>query len=257
MFKAQEEQLMKSEPDEDPNSYDKASGIGGKLFMGLGVLCMVGSIAYLDYKSKNQQSELDQDISGMVSIKQEPKRKIGGEWTLINNKGQTFSSSDLSDSYYLIYFGFTKCPDVCPATLIKLSRVLRLIRKMPENNYLNLRVVFVSCDPDRDTPKRLTEYLKNFDEEIIGVTGTSNEDPQLKNCMKSFRIYANKIPLQNGQYSMDHTTITYLMDESNRYVDHINPNLTEQQMAKAVVNRILDNDFKKMQKRKNEQKLND
>ena len=66
---------------------------------------------------------------------------------MIDHNGQPYSSSDLSGSYYLIYFGFTKCPDVCPATLIKLSRVLRLIRKMPENNYFNLKMVFVSCDP--------------------------------------------------------------------------------------------------------------
>lgn len=132
---------------------------------------------------------------------------------MIDHKGQPFSSSDLSGSYYLIYFGFTKCPDICPTTLIKLGRVLRLIKKMPEYHYLNLKTVFVSCDPDRDTPKRLQEYLKNFDEDIIGVTGASNNDPELLNCMKSFKIYSNKIPLENGNYSIDHTTITYLMDD--------------------------------------------
>lgn len=132
---------------------------------------------------------------------------------MIDHKGQPFSSSDLAGSYYLIYFGFTKCPDICPTTLIKLGRVLRLIKKMPEYHYLNLKTVFVSCDPDRDTPKRLQEYLKNFDEDIIGVTGVSNNDPELLNCMKSFKIYSNKIPLENGNYSIDHTTITYLMDD--------------------------------------------
>jgi protein SCO1/2 len=168
---------------------------------------------------------------------------------LINQKNQSFSSSDISGSYYLIYFGFTKCPDICPATLIKLGRVLKLIRKMPEYHYMNLKCVFVSCDPDRDTPKRLKEYLKNFDDEIIGVTGISNEDPELKSCMRSFKIYANKIPLSNGEYSMDHTTITYLMDDENNYVDHLNPNLTEQEMAKAIVNRVLGHDYSKMKKR--------
>lgn len=84
---------------------------------------------------------------------------------------------------------------------------------MPEYHYLNLKTVFVSCDPDRDTPKRMKEYLKNFDDDIIGVTGISNDDPELLNCMKSFKIYANKIPMENGNYSIDHTTITYLMDD--------------------------------------------
>ena len=97
---------------------------------------------------------------------------------------------------------------------------------MPENNYLSLKLVFVSCDPERDTPKRMKQYLKNFDDEIIGITSISSEDVELKNCMKSFRIYANKIPLENENYSIDHTTITYLMDENNEYVDHLNPNLT-------------------------------
>lgn len=74
---------------------------------------------------------------------------------MIDHNGKPFSSTDLAGTYYLIYFGFTKCPDICPATLIKLGRVLRLIKKMPEYHYLNLKTVFVSCDPDRDTPKRL------------------------------------------------------------------------------------------------------
>jgi len=155
---------MKQSPEDDPNTYDKATSWGGKVFMGLGIIGLLSMLAYAENKRRSLQSDIDESISGMVSLKDEKKVKIGGEWTLINHKGQSISSSDLSNSYYLIYFGFTKCPDICPTTLIKLGRVLKLIRKMPEYHYLNLKVIFVSCDPDRDTPKRLNDYLKNFDE---------------------------------------------------------------------------------------------
>ncbi len=99
--------------------------------------------------------------------------KIGGDWQLMGTSGQTVTSADLEGSSYLIYFGFTKCPDICPATLFRLSKIARIIRASPENKYFSLKTVFVSVDPERDTPEVLKKYLKNFDKSIIGVTGKS------------------------------------------------------------------------------------
>jgi protein SCO1 len=179
--------------------------------MGVFIAGLLGAVVWAQNKIHDQEVKYDESISGVLQRKQ-LKKLIGGDWSLIDMHGKPITHTDLEGSYYLIYFGFTKCPDICPATLIKLSRVLRIIRKLPENHYINLKIVFISCDPDRDTPQRLREYLKNFDDEIVGVTASSNNDPELLNVMKSFKIYTNRIDLPNGDYTMDHTTITYLMD---------------------------------------------
>lgn len=90
---------------------------------------------------------------------------------MTNSDGQPFSSRNLAGYYYLIYFGYTNCPDICPSTLYYLSSVYRIIRNLPEGAYLKLKLVFVSVDPERDSPKQLKAYLGEFGKNIIGVTG--------------------------------------------------------------------------------------
>lgn len=113
---------------------------------------------------------------------------VGGEWTLINSDGEAFSSRMLSGYYYLVYFGYTKCPDMSPNTLYYISSLYRIIRNLPEGAYLKLKIVFVSIDPERDRPEVLKSYLSNFSKNIIGVTGSSANDIELKECMKKFKI---------------------------------------------------------------------
>jgi cytochrome oxidase Cu insertion factor (SCO1/SenC/PrrC family) len=79
------------------------------------------------------------------------KAQIGGDWELFSTKGIPFGSRDLKGSYYLIYFGFTNCPDICPNSLMKLTKAVKIIEKMPKYENLKLKIIFVSVDPDRDT----------------------------------------------------------------------------------------------------------
>lgn len=102
------------------------------------------------------------------------KAQIGGDWKLIGTDGQPFSNKNLEGNYYLIYFGFTHCPDICPTSLTKLSRAVARVKKSKEANFFNLKTVFVSVDPDRDSAEKITKFVKTFDPEIIGVTGLSN-----------------------------------------------------------------------------------
>jgi protein SCO1/2 len=128
------------------------------------------------------------------------------------------TSKDLRGSYYIIYFGFAKCPDVCPNFLIRVSNAMRILRKMPDSRYLRLKVLFVSLDPDRDTPDKLRKFLNFFDPAIIGLSGTSNNDFILKDCTNKFKVYSNKIPMgdqkaNNDNYMIDHTSLGFLMDD--------------------------------------------
>jgi protein SCO1/2 len=121
------------------------------------------------------------------------KAKIGGDWSLLDTNNKPFNSKDLEGKYYLIYFGFTHCPDICPNSLTKLSRAVAKVKKSKEANFFDLKTVFVSVDPDRDTGEKIKKFVMNFDPEIIGVTGTNNQDPALRDCMKTFKIYASKL----------------------------------------------------------------
>ena len=111
--------------------------------------------------------------------------------------GRPFGSLDLEGKYYIIYFGFANCPDICPQTLSKLTRALEMISKASEKKYFRLETIFVSIDPDRDTPEKIQNFLKHFDKSIIPVRGASNNDPVLKKMMQRFKIYASKIELDS------------------------------------------------------------
>lgn len=99
---------------------------------------------------------------------------IGGDWKLKDTKGNTFGSDDLKGYYYLIYFGFCNCPDICPNSLIKLVKGLQKVKETSEGKYMKIKTVFVSVDPDRDTNAKIEAFLNIFDKNIIGVTGTHN-----------------------------------------------------------------------------------
>jgi len=175
------------------------------------------------------------------------KADIGGPWKLIDMQGNTVTDQDFKGAYYLLYFGFCNCPDICPISLQKISKALALIRKMPESKYIKLKTVFVSVDPDRDTPERMQKFLKHFDSSIIGLTGRSNDDSDLRNMMNKYRIYASKIemdekPLKPGEkrpYTLDHTIITYLMDDQNNYLTHLGSNLSDRDLAQIIIDAAL------------------
>lgn len=175
---------------------------------------------------------------------------IGGPWKLYDMEGNAVTHKDLKGSYYLIYFGFCNCPDICPISLQKVSKALDQIRKMPEYRYIKLKTLFVSVDPDRDSPERMKKFLSYFDKSIIGLTGKSNDDPDLRSMMKKFRIYASKIevdeapkkPGEKRPYTLDHTIITYLMDDNNNYLTHLGSNLSDKDMASIIVDAVLQNE---------------
>jgi protein SCO1/2 len=140
---------------------------------------------------------------------------IGGPFNLVDQNGQPFSDKDLKGKSFLVFFGFTHCPDVCPTTLFEISEILRNLG--PEAD--NTAALFVSVDPQRDTPQAMRDYLASFDPHIRGLTG----DPAaLAAVAKAYRVYYKKVPLEGGDYTMDHTAIVYLMDKDGRFVAPFN-----------------------------------
>ena len=135
---------------------------------------------------------------------------IGGPFTLTASDGRTVTQKDFSGKPTLVFFGYTHCPDVCPATLFEMSEVLRALG--PDKQAAAL---FITVDPERDSPDVLKDYLSSFDPRITGVTGSREQvDPVLK----EFRVYSRKVGNEGDDYTMDHTALVYLMDKQWRFV---------------------------------------
>lgn len=136
--------------------------------------------------------------------------RFGGDFTLVDHNGETYSSSNLSGKPYAIFFGFTHCPDICPTTLFEMTKHLDALREQSKS----LQVLFVTVDPERDTPQQLKSYLTAFDPTIVGLTGSPE---QLADVTKKFRIVAEKVPTSGGDYTMNHTASVYLFSGDGKF----------------------------------------
>jgi protein SCO1 len=136
---------------------------------------------------------------------------VGGAFRLEDQTGAPVTDQDLKGRPYLVFFGYTHCPDVCPTTLFEMSEVFKALGKDANR----IGAVFITVDPERDTPAVLKDYMSNFDPHLRGLTG----DPAaVAAALKAYRVYAKKIPLGDGDYTMDHTAMVYLMDKDGRFV---------------------------------------
>ena len=136
---------------------------------------------------------------------------IGGPFTLTTASGGKLSDTDLKGKPFAVFFGFTHCPEVCPTTLAETSQTLQALG--PEGK--DLKVLFITVDPERDTPRFMANYLQSFDPRIVGLTGTRAE---IDAVGKEYRAYWKKVPTDDGDYTMDHTASMFLMDSAGRFV---------------------------------------
>jgi protein SCO1/2 len=149
---------------------------------------------------------------------------IGGPFQLTDQAGKAFTDKDLKGKPTLIFFGYTHCPDVCPTSLFELSEVLRAMGKDADK----VNAVFISVDPERDTPATMKDYLSSFDPHLEGLSGDPAETAKV---ITSYRVYAKKVPTKDGDYTMDHTALIYLMDRDGRFVSPFNLKRTPEEAA--------------------------
>lgn len=143
-----------------------------------------------------------------------PASAIGGPFQLTAHTGQQVTEQDFLGRPFLVFFGYTHCPDICHTTLFEMSEILRAMGPNAK-----VGALFVTVDPERDTPETLKDYLSNFDPRIIGVTGPrASIDPVLR----EYRIFSKRTPGKDEDYAVDHTTVVYLMDKNGRFVSPFN-----------------------------------
>jgi protein SCO1/2 len=149
---------------------------------------------------------------------------IGGPFQLTDQRGTLVTEKDLQGRPTLIFFGFTHCPDVCPTSLFEISEILRAMG----NDADKVNAYFISVDPERDTAAAMKDYLSSFDPHLKGLTG----DPAaVQKVITAYRVYAKKVPLKDGDYTMDHTALIYLMDRDGKFVAPFNVNRKPEEAA--------------------------
>jgi protein SCO1/2 len=156
---------------------------------------------------------------------------IGGKFSLIDDNGKPFTEADLKGKWHLVFFGYTHCPDVCPTALNDLSLALDKLGAKKSK----VGIVFVSVDPDRDTPAVLKSYVESFDGPIVGLTGTPAAVAQIA---QDYKVYYAKHPRADGGYDMDHSSLIYVMDPEGRFTATFTPDDSEDtivsRMAKLI-----------------------
>ncbi|WP_026873443.1 SCO family protein [Inquilinus limosus] len=138
----------------------------------------------------------------------------GGPFRLTDQTGATLSDADLKGRPFAVFFGFTHCPEICPTTLWEMSQALQALGPDADR----LRVLFITVDPERDRPDMLQQYLQSFDRRIVGLTGSPEE---IAAVAKSYRVYWRRVPTSDGDYTMDHSAMVYLMDAEGRFTELI------------------------------------
>ncbi|MFN5998240.1 MAG: SCO family protein [Paracoccaceae bacterium] len=152
---------------------------------------------------------------------------IGGPFTLVNTAGQSVTEAEVLTKPSLVYFGYTFCPDVCPFDMSRNVEAVDLL----DAKGIDVTPVFISIDPDRDTPEALADYASNMHPKIVALTGSEN---QVKAASQAYKTFYAKRDTGDEFYLMDHSTFTYLMLPGAGFVDFFRREITSDQMAESV-----------------------
>ncbi len=153
---------------------------------------------------------------------------IGGPFTLTDQSGRTVSDADFRGKVMLIYFGYTFCPDVCPTTLGNVAQAYDLLSPAEQAQVVP---IFVTVDPERDTVDQIAQYVAAFSPAFVGLTGSPE---QIAPVLKEFRVYARKVESKDPNYSVDHSSILYVMGKNGKYAAHFTGEAAPKEIAAGL-----------------------
>jgi protein SCO1/2 len=197
-------------PEPEPKSAPRSRKVAIRVVATIVAIALVGLAAFL-----------------LTSPSERPRGAlIGGAFALEDGDGKTVSDQTLKGRPFLVYFGYTHCPDVCPT---ELARVSDILGKMGDKA---IPTLFITVDPERDTPKVMQDYVSSFNPAVIGLSGSPEAVGATE---KTFRVFARKGQKQpDGDYSMDHSSIVYLMDKNGAFVEAFNVERSPEDAAKDL-----------------------
>ena len=167
-------------------------------------LIIGGGVAMWQIKTQNSRV-IKQTVSRETErIRPIAGLEIGGPFTLVNQDGEKVTEATYQGQYKLIYFGFTYCPAICPTELQKMRQAMK---GLPNEISAKIQPIFISVDPERDTPEVMKDYISLFDPNLVGLTGTV---PQVSQIKRAYRIFSSKVDDESGtDYAVDHSCLLY------------------------------------------------
>jgi cytochrome oxidase Cu insertion factor (SCO1/SenC/PrrC family) len=161
---------------------------------------------------------------------------VGGPFALVDQTGARRGDAEFRGRYMLIYFGYTYCPDICPTTLLTMSRALELLRERAPRAADQVVPVFITVDPERDTVEAMAAYAPSFHPDLVALTGSAEE---IAAAAKAYRVYYAKVEDEaSGTYLMDHSSFIFLMGPDGEYVTHFDHLAPPEDIAAGLERRI-------------------
>lgn len=209
---------------------DSNSSIEFSTWKAAALFIVIGGSIYFYFKNEKERLETEKEAEANRGY---GKPLVGGPFSLIDFNGKPFTEKDLLGKFSIIYFGFSHCPDICPDELDKLGVWLDNLKKKD----IHLQPIFITCDPARDPPEVLKEYLSEFHPDIIGLTGDYDS---IKSACKKYRVYFSTPPnVKPGQdYLVDHSIFFYLMDPEGQFIEALGRNYDEQTGVEKIVEHV-------------------
>lgn len=211
----------------------------GSRFLTITVLCLMGFVLGMTYTVFDVNNNRAERLNQMAPAAGEEKvltktiaggDAIGGEFTLTDHQGNQVSSGDYGDKYKIVFFGFTYCPDVCPTGLQKITQTMQVLdRKLAEN----IQPLFISIDPERDTPDVLQTYVSQYHDSLIGLTGAPED---IKAIEKQYKVFAARVDDEAAPdgYSMNHSSYIFLMTPDDQLVTLFSHDDSAENMAAEI-----------------------
>ncbi|KAL5490970.1 hypothetical protein EMCRGX_G016181 [Ephydatia muelleri] len=163
------------------------------------------------------------------------KAALGGPFSLVDHNGQPKTDKSFLGQWMLIYFGFTFCPDVCPDELEKMASVINKLDSTP--GLPKLQPLFITVDPERDTPTVIKKYLEDFHPRMLGLTGSPE---QIQQVARAYRVYYSPAPVDdNNDYLVDHTIIMYLVGPDGAFKEYFGQNRKAEEISAAIANHMI------------------
>ena len=181
---------------------------------------LIGEWFYLKAESDPTETEAEPGLSVQAAA-------LGGPYALIDHTGVPVSEQSFRGQYQVMVFGYTFCPDVCPTTLTAITEAMELLGPAAEK----VQPLFVSVDPERDTPAIMADYVAAFHPRMIGLTGSP---AQIKEIAQSYRVYYSKVETGDGFYPLDHSAYIYVLGPEGAILTYLKHDATPQVIATAI-----------------------
>jgi len=196
-------------------------------------LVAVAAASAVAYYQIERERRLENAMGKIVST---GKPAIGGEWSLIDLDGNLVTNRTFEGKWTLLYFGFARCPDICPSEMVKVGKVMDTLAEQHPELAKNLQPIFVSVDPARDSLKALKGYGEDFHPSYVFLTGSPE---QVQKMAKKYRVYVSKADeTEDGDYLVDHSIVIYFHDDQGDLADCFTQSMRPSDVVEKIVERM-------------------